>query len=73
MDGYLFQIKIKIMNDNQNRLPDLQNQIDTHKQKLALAEENYQTAKRSCRIADANQLKTQIEYLRQRISELESE
>lgn len=57
--------------DNQNKPLGLQEQIHTYKQKLALAEQNYQSAKRACRVSEAKHFKTQIEYLHQQILELE--
>jgi phage terminase large subunit-like protein len=61
------------MVENQNRLVEIQEQIQDYKQKLVLAEQNYQTAKRACRITDAKQLKIKIEYLHQQIMELEQQ
>jgi phage terminase large subunit-like protein len=61
------------MVENQNRLVEIQEQIQDYKQKLVLAEQNYQTTKKACRITDAKQLKIQIEYLHQQIMELEQQ
>jgi hypothetical protein len=63
------------MEDNlkPEKLSELQVHIESCKQKLALAEQNYESAINTCRTAEAKQFKIQIEYHQHNLQQFKDE